>query len=188
MYAEAKNQLTDPSKKIEFIPPSIQNKTVREEANNFLFSDLERIEKEGHVEAPPKEDIKRLSNLVQGLGGLFRQILLSDRSERKVFSIAFSDTPSESVEHILDLGVQLGYFHRSTIGRKDSKSGGRTRLFVLNRRLAPVWTLDPTGFAAYLFVDNNLIEEGMKKPSSMLRRVAKKGLQEEVEIVQIELF
>ncbi|MEN6374085.1 MAG: hypothetical protein ABFD75_04780 [Smithella sp.] len=188
MYAEAKNQLTDPSKKIEFIPPSIQNKTVREEANNFLFSDLERIEKEGHVEAPPKEDIKRLSNLVQGLGGLFRQILLSDRSERKVFSIAFSDTPSESVEHILDLGVQLGYFHRSTIGRKDSKSGGRTRLFVLNRRLAPVWTLDPTGFAAYLFVDNNLIEEGMKNPSSMLRRVAKKGLQEEVEIVQIELF
>ena len=186
MYAEAKSQ--SGGEVIKFIPPSIQNEIVREEANNFLFSDLEKIEKEGHDLAPPKEDIKKLSNLIQGLGGLFRQILLSERSERRVFSIAFSDVPSNTVEHILDLGVQLGYFHRSTIGRKDSKSGGRTRLYVLNRRLAPIWNLDPTGFAGYLFVTNALIEEAIQQPMSLLRRISKEGISEEKGIVQLELF
>jgi hypothetical protein len=186
MYAKAISQ--SPDVLIKFIPPSIQDEIVREEANNFLFSDLEKIEKEGHDKAPPKEDIMKLSNLIQGLGGLFRQILLSDRSERRVFSIAFSDIPSDTVAHILDLGLRLGYFHKSTIGRKDSKSGGRTRLYILNRRLAPIWTLDPTGFAGYLFITNKLIEEAMLKPISLLRRLGKEGIPEDTEIVQLELF
>ena len=186
MYAEAVSQ--NNGNRVKEIPPSIQDAIARDEANGFLFSDLERITKRGHPEAPPQEDVKRLSNLIEGLGGLFRQILLSDRSERRVFSIAFSDVPSEEVSRILDLGVQLGYFHKSTIGRKDSKSGGRTRLYVLNRRLAPIWTLDPTGFAGYLFLQNTLVEDAMTQPSSMLRRVAKKGIPDGIKAVQLELF
>lgn len=187
MYAEAKSQ-SKVDEIIKFIPPSLQTAIVREEANNFLFSDLEKIEKAGHEDAPPKEDINKLSNLIQGLGGLFRQALLSDRSERRVFSIAFSDTPSDEVKRILDLGNQLGYFHKSTIGKKDSKSGGRTRLYVLNRRLAPIWTLDPTGFAGYLFIKNELIEEAMRQPMTLLRRLSKNGIPDDAEIVQLELF
>ncbi len=186
MYAETKSQKL--KEETKYIPQTIQNEIVREEANNFLFTDLERIEKEGHVQAPPKEDIKKLSNLIQGLGGLFRQILLSERrSERRIFSIAFSDSPSEEAIRILDLGIQLGYFHKSTIGRKDSKSGGRTRLYILNRRLAPIWTLDPTGFAGYLFVTNSLIEEAMQRPFSMLRRISSEGIPQDNDIVQLEL-
>ncbi len=187
MYAEAKSQ-SKSDEIIKCIPPSIQTAIIREEANNFLFSDLEKIERAGHKDAPPKEDINKLSNLIQGLGGLFRQTLLSERSERRVFSIAFSDTPSDEVKRILDLGNQLGYFHKSTIGKKDSKSGGRTRLYVLNRRLAPIWTLDPTGFAGYLFIKNELIEEAMRQPSALLRRLSKNGIPEDAEIVQLELF
>jgi len=186
MYAKAKSQ--SPETVIKYIPPSIQDEIVREEANSFLFSDLEKVEKEGHDDAPPREDIMRLSNLIQGLGGLFRQILLSDRSERRVFSIAFSGAPSHTVDYILKLGVQLGYFHRSTIGRKDSRSGGRTMLYVLNRRLAPIWNLDPTGFAGYLFVTNKLIDEAMKQPLSLLRRLVKEGIPKDTKIVQLELF
>lgn len=186
MYAATKSQTTND--KIMFISPSIQNDILRDEANNFLFDDLEKVGKGGHADATPKEDIKKLSNLIHGLGGLFRQILLSERSERRVFSIAFSDQPSDAVCQILDLGVQLGYFHRATIGRKDSQSGGRTRLYVLNRRLSPIWNLDPTGFAGYLFVTNKLIEEAMQQPTSMLRRINKDGLPEDTEIVQLELM
>jgi hypothetical protein len=186
MFAETKSATGKAT--INKIPPSIQTEVVRKAANDFLFSDLEKVEKEGHVDAPPKEDIKKLSYLIQALGGLFRQILLSDRSERRVFSIAFSDAPSDAVERILNLGIQLGYFHKSTIGRKDSQSGGRTRLFVLNRRLSPIWNLDPTGFAGYLFVTNVLIEEAMRHPSSLLRRISRDGLPEDTEIVQLELF
>jgi len=186
MFAETVSQ--QPSEPITCISPSVQNAVAREYAEERLFSEMERVEKEGHEEAPPNEDIKALSNLIQGLGGLFRQILLSDRSERRVFSIAFSDEPSNKVTRILNLGVQLGYFHKSTIGRKDSKSGGRTRLYVLNRSLAPLWTLDPTGFAGYLFIQNALAEEAMNQPSSMLRRLGRYGIPDEIESVQLELF
>jgi len=186
MYAEAVSR--SDTNRVEEIPPSIQDEIARDEANNFLFSDLERVIKTSHPEAPPQEDVKGLSNLIEGLGGLFRQILLSDRSERRVFSIAFSDIPSEVVSRILALGVQLGYFHKSTIGRKDSKSGGRTRLYILNRRLAPIWTLDPTGFAGYLFIQNALVEDAMTQPYSMLRRVDKNGIPEGTKAVQLKLF
>lgn len=186
MYAEAISR--NKGKSIKEIPTSIQNEIVRKEADDCLFTAYERVKKEGHPDAPPKEDVKRLSNLIEGLGGLFRQILLSDRSERRVFSIAFSNSPSEEVSRILDLGVQLGYFHKSTIGKKDSKSGGRTRLYVLNRRLAPIWTLDPTGFAGYLFIQNALVEEAMNQPSTLLRRLVKDGITDETESVQLELF
>ena len=186
MYAEVNSQTA--GHEVEMIPTSVQDEIVRDEANNFLFSDMERFIKEGHQDSAPKEDITRLSNLIQGLGGLFRQILLSNRSERRVFSIAFSDTPSDVVKNILDLGNQFGYFHKSTIGKKDSKSGGRTRLYVLNRRLAPIWTLDPTGFAGYLFVQNQLIEEAMEHPSSMLRRITNNGIPEDMNIVQLDMF
>lgn len=105
---------------------------------------------------------------------MFRQILLSDRSERRVFSVAISDQPSERVEKIFRLGMRLGYFHKSTIGRKDGGSGGRTALYILNRRLAPIWTLDVTSFAGYLFVQNSILEEAMQNPFSLLRRMNNK--------------
>ncbi|MDR1092235.1 MAG: hypothetical protein LBL79_14285 [Prevotella sp.] len=176
------------SQKILSISPSIQNSVSRKEAEKFLFSELEKYKKEGHEEAIPKEDIEYLSNLVQGLGGLFRRILLSDRSERKVFSMAISDKISSNVERIINIGVNLGFFHRSTIGRKDRKSGGRTQLYVMNRRLAPIWNLDPTGFAGYLFLQNTVLEEGMENPQSMLRRVEKNGHLHEMEYHQLNLF
>jgi hypothetical protein len=185
MYADAKSKNSTES--IDFIPPSIQNDIIREEANHYFFTSIEKLQKNNYLNLIPKEDIKKLSNLITGLGGLFRQILLSDRSERRIFSIAFSDDPSDSVLQILELGIQIGYFHRSTIGRKDSKSGGRTRLYVLNRRLAPIWTLDPTGFAGYLFITSKLIEEALLNPISLLRRIAKDGISN-TEIIQMELF
>ena len=177
MYAEVQAQTEN--KEVNIIPPSIQNIVIRDDANQFLFKELPKYAKYSNQEddgcdmAYPEEDIQRLSNLINGLGGLFRGILISNRSERRVFSIAISDSPSAEVKRILQLGVQLGYFHRSTIGKKDSKSGGRTALYILNRRLAPIWTLDPTSFAGYLFVQNKLLEDAMIDPDALLRRLHK---------------
>ncbi|MEY8387935.1 hypothetical protein AALC17_11670 [Oscillospiraceae bacterium 38-13] len=70
--------------------------------------------------------------------------------------------------------------------RKDGKNGGRTKLYILSRRLSPVWTLDPTGFAGYLFVQNHLLEEAMMEPFSLLRRLGKTPLQESE--YQLSLF
>lgn len=168
MYAK-QQALLDKEAVIMSIAPSIQNDVVRDRANQVLFNDLELYTKEGHEDAYPKEDIEKLANLIKGLGGLFRTILISDKSERRVFSVAISDKPSEEVLRILDIGLQLGYFHKSTIGRKEAGSIGRTKLYVLNRILAPVWTLDPNGFAGYLFVKNRILEDAISNPIKMIK-------------------
>lgn len=177
MYAEELSMNKD--RDVEYISPSTQNQVIRDDANQFLFKELPKYAKnsnQGSEECEivyPEEDILKLSNLINGLGGLFKGILVSNRSERRVFSIALSDSPSAEVKRILQLGVQLGYFHKSSIGKKDSKSGGRTNLYILNRRLAPIWTLDPTSFAGYLFIQNKLLEDAMTNPDAVLRRLGK---------------
>ena len=195
MYAE--EQSTDEDKEIVEISATVQNRIIREDANQFLFKELPKYARDINQNADepgmayPEEDIQKLSNLINGLGGLFREILVSERSERRVFSIAISDAPSAEVKRILGLGVQLGYFHQSTIGKKDSKSGGRTNLYILNRRLAPIWTLDPTSFAGYLFMQNQLLEEAMTNPDSLLRRLGKTINDENDEstgFIQLSLF
>lgn len=195
MYAE--EQSNGNSTEVKAISSSTQNAVIRDDANQFLFKELPKYAKksnqdgDGNEMAYPEEDIKRLSNLINGLGGLFRGILVSNRSERRVFSIAISDSPSIEVEHILQLGVQLGYFHKSTIGKKSSITGGRTSLYILNRRLAPIWTLDPTSFAGYLFIQNKLLEEAMNDPDSLLKRL-NKTFEEDDDVkngyIQLSLF
>jgi len=189
MYSIEFSKLSEEIKKqIFFISPSVQNTVVRDLANKFLYMDLDDYKKEGHESAVPKDDIEKLFNLIEGLGGLFRHVLLSDRSERRIFSIAISGTPSKEIEKILDIGINLGYFHLSTIGKKDSKSGGRKKLYIMNRRLAPIWTLDPNSFAGYLFVQNSLLEDGVKNPESMLRRINVDETKESEQEYQISLF
>lgn len=172
---------------IKFIDPAIQNDVVRDMANAALFNELDAYTQEGHENAYPKEDIKRLSNLIQGLGTLFRKNLLSNKKERRVFSVAISDCISEEVENIFDIGLQLGYFHRSTIGRKNAGSIGRLRLYVLNRRLAPIWNLDPNGFAGYLFVKNKVLEDAILDPLSTEKYFDKRYNNQD-EYLQLNMF
>ena len=185
MYAKQR-ALVGADQAITFIDPSVQTAVVRETANNALFNELESYTTEGHEVAYPKEDIQRLSNLIQGLGGLFKKILFSEKSERRVFSVAISDEISGDVERIFDIGIQLGYFHRATIGRKNSGGIGRVRLYVLNRRLAPVWSLDPNGFAGYLFLKNQVLEDLIKNPITTVSHINMKETDNSA--VQMSLF
>lgn len=187
MYAKECTNRDYKDKVVNSISPSVQNDIVRDEANKFLFNELDRIKIGGHKDAIPSSDIEMLTNLIKGLGGLFREILLSNRSERRIFSIAISDKVSVTVERILILGVQLGYFHQSTIGKKNAIFGGRTKLYIMNRRLAPIWTLDPNGFAGYLFVKNEILEEALVNPDAMNKRIHK-TLESDKDYIQLSLF
>lgn len=186
MFAEQVSK-NDKNQTINSISPTIQNEVIRKAASEALFFELDAYAQEGHVDSYPKEDIEKLSNLIKGLGGLFRRILLSNRSERRVFSIAVSDELSESVKYILNIGIDLGYLHVSTIGRKNAGSIGRTKLYVLNRRLAPIWTLDPNGFAGYLFLQNSVLERAIKNPYQMVENI-NIGTDIEEDTVQLSLF
>lgn len=155
---------------LQSIRPSIQDQVVRDSADALMIDNLDKLSEEvecGEASTSEKEEFRYLRNLIQTLGGVFQQILLSDRSERRVFSIALSDTPSAEVMKILKLGVRHGFLYEGTIGSKDGRS--RTRRFVLTRRLAPMFKLDPTGFAGYLFVTNDFLHSALTNPARAVR-------------------
>lgn len=184
MYAEQISR--NPQDKVAFIEPSIQNKVIRQQANDFLFAEFDKILKDEVDEKQPHDKPRKLRNLIMGLGGVFHYILLSNLSERRVFSIAFSNEPDSEVLEIINLGIQYGYFHRSSIGNKDGY--GRTSLYILSRRLAPFFNLDPTSFAGYKFVTNDVIREVMYRPQSFLRRMEKRPIDAYLDDPQRSLF
>lgn len=173
------------------ILPEIQDQIVRSQADQFLFSEFDRwstdeAEREEGKSSKVLDKTRRLRNLIQALGGTFHQILRSIASERRVFSVALTDEPTPDVLEVLDLGVQYGYFHQSTIGNKEGT--GRTRLYVLTRRLAPFFILDPTSFAGYKFMTNEALREAMHRPKTFLRKVRRSGVDSVLETGQLALF
>jgi hypothetical protein len=175
MYGEMRSRHGQVTK----ISPEIQDQIVRSQADQFLFSEFDRwstdeADKEEGASAKVLDKTRRLRNLIQSRGGTFHQILRSDASERRVFSVALTDEPTPDVLEVFDLGVQYGYFHQSTIGNKEGT--GRTRLYVLTRRLAPFFTLDPTSFAGYKFVTNDALREAMLKPKTFLGKLRRSGV------------
>lgn len=184
MYNEVKSR--EPETTILFIPCNIQDKVVRKLSDEFLMNELEKYFEDKDENNFPISLLKKLSNLIECLGGTFREILLSDRSERRVFSVAISDDPTDEVIEVLKIGIKLGYFHLSSIGNK--MGTGRTRLYILNRRLAPHFNLDPTGFAGYLFLKNELLLQAIQNPKKLLYKIKNYGVDEIIDGTQLELF
>ena len=185
MYGE--QQAADGQKKsTERISPHIQDRVIRAEANKFLIAEFERITRDEEVAATTKDRATKLRNLIDSLGVLFHTILMSDASERRVFSVAFSNNPGADVREIFDLGVEFGYFHKSTIGKKEG--AGRTSLYILSRRLAPVFTLDPTSFAGYKFITNELAQTMILQPKRFQNQLRSRPLEQVVDPAQGRLF
>lgn len=162
------------------ISPSNQNKVIREEADKLLFTQIDKIilDLENNEENSNEtiDNIHKLRSLIVSIGSLFYSAMKSSRSERRVFSFALSDPEnlSKNLKNVLNLGVQEGFLYESYIGTKEGS--GRTRLYVLTRRLAPVFKLDPIGFSAYQFVTCNFLEIAMSKPKTIINKLNKNGI------------
>ena len=168
----------DCEKKVTSISPSIQNKVLREESDYLLFLDFDKKLKDQNLQdLNNKNDLVSLRNLIITIGALFRKLLLdSSRSERRYFSFAISDYENMTSElrEILDLGVQEGYMYESYIGSKEKS--GRTKLYILNRRLAPYFKLDPIGFSGYKFITCYFLLTAMAKPKTIINQLDKNGV------------
>jgi hypothetical protein len=185
MFSEV--QARDLGKAVAQIPPGIQDEVIRADSYSFRFNELEKIREDDSTKPDDLDLIDRLSNLVEVLGAAFRQCLLTEgRAERRVFSIALYDEPDNDVREVLRLGVRYGYLHQSTIGKKDGM--GRTRLYILSRRLAPAFNLDPTGFVGYLWLSSGMLKEAIRQPNVLLSRIRRNGVDELVEVHQLRLF
>lgn len=143
------------------IPYNIQNQVARSQADKMMFSQFQKLEKDEEILTGELGVVQKLQNLIFAMGRTFHDILVSDRAERRVFSIALSNVPTQEIKEVLDFGVQIGYLHMATIGNKEGT--GRTWLYIMNRCLAPQFVLDPTGFAGYLFVTNENLLRAMLK-------------------------
>ena len=181
MFDEQQSQHPDQS--VTHIKPAIQNSVLRTDADSMMLGEFDNILRSQGSE--PMQ-ITKLRNLVSALGGTFFLKLVSEDSERRVFSVALSGRPDNEVAEVFELGVRYGYFHRSSIGNKDGT--GRARLYVLTRRLAPYFILDPTSFAGYLWITNDLLQEAMARPESLLRRIKERGVNNILETRQLTLF
>ena len=112
--------------------------------------------------------VDRLRNLIVSFGNLFQKKLLSDDTERSFLSFMPTQNVNKETQEILDLAVEWGYLYRSSIGRKEGV--GRNILYVFNRRLAPYFKLDPSGYAAHMSVTPEDITLAMHDPRKFVRK------------------
>ncbi|MGN6553267.1 MAG: ORC-CDC6 family AAA ATPase [Verrucomicrobiota bacterium] len=128
--------------KIE-IPPNIQQEVIYTFSEDFLLVDLQKIRKDLVPERFTVLD--KLHTLLNSLGSLFYERLTDpDSREARVFSFTIRGNASIGAQEVLDLGVRYRYFQLRTYSRKEG--GGREPWYILNRRLCPIFKLDPTGF------------------------------------------
>lgn len=188
MYAD---QLKDnEGRAVEFIAPRIQDDVIRKQSNDLLideFDHLRRLEGKEPVYGQRLDDIDRLRNMIQGLGALFHTFIIDpEASQRRIFSFIISDDPPLEIRRILDMGVRFGYLYEDSIGKKSGM--GRDRLYVLTRRLAPAFRLDPSGFSNYLSVTSGLLISMSRNPSSYISRLRRRGHGDAVDGIQVSLM
>jgi hypothetical protein len=153
---------------IEKIDPNIQDTIIKDFSNDYLDKEFVMMTKDSGAAS---KDYERLLNLIEVMGNSFADRLLDQSlSERRVFSIALSDRPDAEVQRVLDLGTREGFFYRSSLGAK--RGAGRVPRYVLSRRLAPRFKLDPTSFAGYLFVTSYTLRIALTNPNHRFREVA----------------
>ncbi|MPM08894.1 hypothetical protein SDC9_55210 [bioreactor metagenome] len=156
------------NEKINSIDPMIQDREIKSYSRKKMESEFDKF----RDEAENKSDMDKLRNLILGMGGLFQKIIISDASERRVFSVALNDEPDEELRKILDLGVQHGYIQKSMIGNKHGT--GKSRLYILNRILSPHFGLDPSSFAGYKFMDSEVLKKSLTDPLGFIKSLIPK--------------
>ena len=182
MYSvmQAKNQ----NSVINYIDPGVQDSVIKQYSDNFLHGQFEEIRKDQGMEDFRLDKADKLYNLVDSLGELFHVILVSDAAERRVFSVALTDSPDEELYEILDMCEHYGYLHKRTIGNKNGT--GRNRMYVLSRVLAPHFKLDPMSFAGYKFMNSATLKVALTNKKHFLQ-IMSQGITQEASS-QLSIF
>ncbi|CAA6692637.1 MULTISPECIES: hypothetical protein [unclassified Lentimonas] len=158
MYSEL--QAKDPNPRINQIPAETQDRVLSKWSQSLILEGFERLKNDiNTTENGESDDVEKLRSLINGIGELFQAKLVSNDSERRLIAFMVTQSLSKSTQNVLDLAVEWGYFHVKTIGRKEGV--GRNRAYILNRRLAPYFKLDPSGYAAYISITPKDLELAM---------------------------
>lgn len=168
-----------PGTLVDSISVTVQDQELRKQADRLLLQDFDDLS--ASSDESNSENIKKLNNLIQGIGALFRKhIMDKDATQRRVFSFSVSGEESQEVKEILHLGVINGYLYKDSIGDKTGMT--RNTLYVLTRRLAPAFSLDPEGFSGYLTIKNELLLSMSENPKSYINRIRNKSALDSLEV------
>lgn len=172
---------------ITSIPVSIQNSEINQYSYSLLSNEFEKLLDDQSLDQDKLNKHKKLRNLIDSLGKAFRIILESNSSERRKFAFYFDHEISDETREILKLGVVYGYFHATTLA---SKSGlGRSKLYILNRMLAPYFKLDPMSFSGYLHLTSAMLDLAIVNQKLFLKRIKDKEYNTDTpKDSQLELF
>ncbi|CAH1601443.1 conserved hypothetical protein [Vibrio jasicida] len=161
---------------IDHIKPEIQNKILREESDILLFSYVDKIANDNNNNVEFNK-VKKLRHLIHCIGSIFYAALISDGSERKYFSFIISDSEnlSEELNEVIRLAIQEGLLFESFVGTKEGF--GRTKLYVMTRRLAPYFNLDPMGFSGYKSLQSHVLHNALNDPKAVISNLKKGGIE-----------
>jgi hypothetical protein len=155
------------------IPVEIQDSVIYRWSEEFATNDISKLS--DSISDNSIDVSQKLANLVDALGKTFRKKLLDPKSsEQRVLAIMVPRELPRDLKDVLRLGVQLGYFHQATIADKEGL--GRRPLYLLSRRLAPHFKLDPTGWAAHLSVTTLDLQLACREPNKFVERRLHKNL------------
>jgi hypothetical protein len=169
MFEEVKRGGKAPSE-IEEIPTRIQDKILREYSREFLMDEPEKMKKD--LSRERRTQLDKLTTLVNSLGEAFyRRLHNPDSREPRIFSFTINGEISDDSElrEVLDLGRRMQFFRKSTYSSKEG--GGREEWYIMNRRLAPEFKIDPTGFQGRLRLTPEKLRVGCEDPTEFVRLV-----------------
>ncbi|WP_089603757.1 ORC-CDC6 family AAA ATPase [Acinetobacter piscicola] len=174
---------------INHIEPSIQDEIIRKEAKKLAFDSIDEIASDNQSLTDSEDHlikVKKLQNLIWGLGEIFKTHILDENaSQRRLFSFTISGD-STLLKPILQLGVEHGYFYTDVRGSRDGL--GSEIKYVLTRRLAAAFTLDPIGFSGDKSLSASKLLELCINPKAYTSQLRKKGVDALEENGQISFF
>ena len=160
------------SKSIRLISASLQNSILHDYSEELLLKRFKVIKKELAPES--WTTLESLRTLIESLGRLFYERLHDKEArEARLFSFTVNGTLPRDIAGILELGVRYRYFQLRTYSTKDG--GGRENWYILNRRLCPIFKLDPTGFEGRITLTPELLKLACEHPDKFVRLRLKKS-------------
>lgn len=176
MYADL--EATSSGEKFEYIPADVQDAILYKWSEEYVLEEFNKLRNdETSQDSLGDNKVEKLKKLINSLGELFQSKLLSTGSERRYISFMLTDSVTRDVQGVLDLAVEWGYLSQKTIAKKEGV--GRNTQYTLNRRLAPHFKLDPSGYAAHMSITPEMIRLAMEDTKAFVRERLREASEEE---------
>jgi hypothetical protein len=161
------------------IPTDIQDRVLYKWSEEYVLEEFNKLKRdETTIDSSNSNKVEKLKTLINSLGQLFQAKLVSSDSERRYISFMITDTVPTEVQEVLDLAIEWGYLNQKTIARKEGV--GRNIQYTLNRRLAPHFKLDPSGYAAHMSITPDMIKLAMENTQSFVRERLKNKMDDPI--------